>query len=221
MNNQEIALAFLKELKENNHKEWMDANRDKYLHAKKCWLEVVQRILDLLNKHEHNLYSHLEPKDCISRITNNRMYRPEMPIYKDYLTFSVMDKSDIFSPMHLSVGVENSFVGCGYHNPDNQTLKNIRDAIDYEGQVLKDIVENSHFKHFYGGLSNYKERLKTSPKGYAKDHPYVEYLRYKEFTVTKKLTHDEIISNDFFKIIEQAYLISKPFRDFLKKANSI
>ncbi len=94
-----------------------------------------------------------------------------------------MDKSDIFSPLHVSVGASGSFVGCGYHNPDKQTLKNIRDAIDYEGEVLKGILEERTFKEFFGGLSNYTETLKTSPKGYAKDHPFVEYLRYKNFTV--------------------------------------
>ncbi len=221
MNHREIVLAFLKELQANNHKEWMDAHRDKYHHAKACWLEVVQQILDILNKHEDNLYHHLEPKNCISRITNNRMYRPDMPIYKDYFTFSVMDKADVFSPMHLSVGAESSFIGCGYHNPDNQTLKNIRDAIDFEGALLQDILESKDFKDFYGGLSTYKQPLKTSPKGYDKDHPYVDYLRHKEFTIMKNLTHREIVGEHFFTIVEQSYVISKSFRDFLRKANSI
>lgn len=132
-----------------------------------------------------------------------------------------MDKTDIFSPLHISVGAENSFVGCGYHSPDKQTLKNIRDAIDYDGQSLKNIFENKKFKSFFGGLSNFTEPLKTSPQGYAKDHPFVEFLRYKNYTVSHNLTKKDIEGDNFLEIIEQSYILSEPFRDYLKKANSI
>ncbi len=221
MNNNEIVLNFLKDLRQNNNKEWMDSNRKRYVHAKKCWLEEVQNILTILRKHDNEYFSRFDPKNCISRITNNRMYNPNLPIYKDFFTFSIMDKTDIFSPLHISVGIENSFVGCGYHNPDKQTLKNIREAIDYDGQSFKEILENSAFKAFFNGLSNFTKSLKTSPRGYAKDHPFVGYLRYKSFVISRDLTQEEIINDEFTNIIEQAYILSEPFRNYLKKANSI
>jgi uncharacterized protein (TIGR02453 family) len=221
MNNNKIVLDFLKDLSQNNSKEWMDDNRAQYMAAKELWLDQVQQILTMLGKYDDAYFSRIDPKSCISRITNNRMYNPNLPIYKDFFTFSIMDKSDIFSPLHISIGGENSFVGCGYHNPDKQTLKNIRDAIDYDGQSLKDILENTSFKEFFGGLSNYTEPLKTSPQGFAKDHPFVEYLRYKNYTAMHSFTQQEIEGDDFLKIVEQAYVLSEPFRVYLKKANSI
>lgn len=220
MNEKKAILEFLEELSLYNTKEWMDANRSKYTHAKAAWLEQIEQILLRLSKHDAQLFGNVEPKNCISRITNNRIFNPNLPIYKTFFTFSVMDKSDIFSPLHLSVGVEGSFVGCGYHSPEKQTLKNIRDAIDYEGQTLHEILENPPFKQFFGGLSNFTEPLKTSPKGYDKDHPYVQYLRHKDFTVARNLSHEEIIGNDFINLIEEAFVLSAPFREFLKKANS-
>ncbi len=221
MKNNTIVLKFLKDLSQNNSKEWMDSNRERYSAAKECWLNEVKELLKMLCKHDKEHFGGFDPKNCISRITNNRMYNPNLPIYKDFFTFSVMDKTDMFSPLHISVGVENSFVGCGYHNPDKQTLKNIRDAIDFDGQTLKDILENNKFKTFFGGLSNFTEPLKTSPQGYAKDHPFVEYLRYKNYTVLHNLTRKEIESDHFLEIIEQSYILTEPFRNYLKKANSI
>ncbi len=221
MKNNKIVLDFLKDLSQNNSKEWMDTNRDRYITAKECWLNQVQEILQMLCKYDNGYFSRFDPKNCISRITNNRMYNPNLPLYKDFFTFSVMDKTDIFSPLHISVGFENSFVGCGYHNPDKQTLKNIRDAIDYDGQQLRSILENKKFKSFFGGLSNFTEPLKTSPRGYAKDHPFVEYLRYKNFTVSHSLTRNDIESDNFLEIVEQSYVLAEPFKNYLKKANSI
>ena len=221
MKNNKIVLDFLKDLSQNNSKEWMDTNRERYITAKECWLNQVQEVLLMLCKYDKDHFSRFDPKNCISRITNNRMYNPNLPLYKDFFTFSVMDKTDIFSPLHISVGAETSFVGCGYHNPDKQTLKNIRDAIDYDGQSLRDILENKKFKSFFGGLSNFTEPLKTSPQGYAKEHPFVEYLRYKNFTVSHSLTTNDIQGDNFLEIIEQSYILSEPFRNYLKKANSI
>lgn len=220
MEEKKAILEFLRELSLNNTKEWMDANRSKYTHAKAYWLELIEQILLRLSKHDAPLFGNVEPKNCISRITNNRIFRPDLPIYKDFFTFSVMDKSDGFSPLHLSVGVGDSFVGCGYHNPEKPTLKNIRDAIDYEGHTLHEILENPSFKHFFGGLSNFTEPLKTSPKGYAKDHPFVEYLRYKNFTVARNLSSEEILGTGFIDLLEEAFILSIPLREFLKKANS-
>lgn len=221
MNNNKIILAFLKDLSDNNSKEWMDENRVRYTDAKALWLEQVQNILTMLSKYDSDYFSLLDPKGCISRITNNRMYNPNLPVYKDFFTFSVMDKADAFSPLHISFGVGHSFVGCGYHNPDKQTLKNIRDGIDYDGQSLRDILENKEFKAFFGGLSNFTKPLKTHPRGYAKDHPFVEYLRHKSYTVMHSLTKQEMEGEDFLEIIEKAYTLAKPFRDYLKQANSV
>jgi uncharacterized protein (DUF2461 family) len=87
--------------------------------------------------------------------------------------------------------------------------------------VLKDILENKKFKSFFGGLSNFIEPLKTSPQGFAKDHPFVEYLRYKNYTVMHILTRKDIETDNFLKIIEECYIVSEPFRNFLRKANSV
>jgi uncharacterized protein (TIGR02453 family) len=221
MNRKKAILNFLKDLSNNNSKEWMDNNREKYLFAKDAWLDEVQQILNALSKFDKNYFSQFRPKDCISRITNNRMFNPKLPIYKDFFTFSIMDKSDVFSPLHISIGVENSFIGCGYHNPDKSTLKNIRDAIDYDGKSLQEILDDKKFKAFYGGLSNFSEPLKTSPKGYEKDHPYVELLRYKNYTVSRDITHKEFLNDNFIELVEQSYQLSAPFREYLKKANTL
>jgi uncharacterized protein (TIGR02453 family) len=221
MNNKKAILEFLKDLSSNNSKEWMDDNRDRYIFAKDAWLGEVQQILTLLQKFDKGYFEQFKPKDCISRITNNRMYNPNLPVYKDFFTFSIMDKTDMFSPLHISIGAENSFIGCGYHNPDKQTLKNIRDAIDYDGKLLQNILEKKKFKEFFGGLSNFIEPLKTSPKGYDKDHPFVEYLRYKNYTVLRNLTHKEFLNDNFINVVEQGFELSTPFRSYLKKANSL
>lgn len=212
---------FLRALSENNHKDWMDVHREAYHEAKAIWLSEIETILKLLGKYDPTIPLRYRPKDTISRINNNRRFQPDKPVYKDYFTFSIMDETDAFSPLYIMIGASGSFIGTGYHQPDNNTLNNIRDAIDYEGQELIDILDHEAFKSFFGGLSDYSGKLKTAPRGFDKDHEFVELLRYKNFVVSRDLTEEEVISREFIDIIEKAYIISEPFRSFLKKANSL
>lgn len=199
----------------------MDENRARYKSAKEIWLSEIEEILNRLSLHDPTYYTNFRPKDTISRINNNRRFNKELPLYKHYFTFSVMDKSDHFSPIHISVGPGSSFVGCGYHNPDKDMLKKIRDAIDYNGEVLLKILQEPGFHNFFGGLSDYAKKLKTSPKGFSNEHPFVELLRYKSFIISKDLSEEEVIGSDFIEIVEKSYVLSKPFREYLKEAGSV
>ncbi len=212
---------FLTDLDHNNSKEWMDENRQRYNQAKNIWLKVAENILFVLGKHNPHLLQEFRPKDTISRITNNRRFQPDKPVYKDYFTFSIMDKPDAFSAIHISVGASGSFIGCGYHRPDRTVLKNIREAIDFEGEKLAGILNQKEFKTFFGGLSDFSGTLKTVPRGYDKNHAYAHYLRYNSYVIMKNLTEEEVISDRFIDTVEKAYVLSKPFSDFLKRANSL
>ncbi len=213
--------SFLRDLQENNHKEWMDANRERYMEAKEIWLHEVEQMLQALRKHDEALISGFKPKDTISRINNNRRFQPDKPLYKDYFTFSIMDRADVYSPIHVSVGASGSFVGCGYHQPDKDTLKNIREAIDFEGDKLRKILDGKEFKAFYGGMSNMARKLRTVPRGYDKAHPHAYLLRFTSYVISKDLSEKEVLSKDFIGTIEKAYVLAKPFREFLRKANSM
>lgn len=221
MQSNQIVLQFLSKLSQNNSKEWMDANRNQYHLAKENWLAQVQELLDMLCQHDPAYFQTYKPKQCISRITNNRMFRPDLPPYKNHFNFSVMDKADGFSPLHISVGGDYSFIGCGYHHPDSDMLKSIRSAIDYNGGQLKAIMEDEDFVRLFGGMSNFSEQLKTSPRGYSKDHEFIDLLRYKSFTIAREISEEEIISDDFTSIVEETYLAAKPFGAYLKEATSV
>ena len=210
---------FLRDLRQNNSKDWMGANRDRYETAKACWLNEIDKILERLAKHDSG-FSQIKPKDAIERINNNLMYHPEKPTYKDHFgcePTSVKNRGAVY----ISVGPSQSFIGGGLHNPEKETLDKVRKAIDYNGQKLKDIIVSKDIQNYFGGLSEDPKKLKTSPKGYNQDHEQIELLRRKNFTVMKQLTEDEVTGDNFIDIVEEAYLKMKPLNDYLTKAMSV
>ena len=207
---------FLRDLQNNNSKDWMDANRDRYETAKACWLNEIDKILERLAKHDSG-FSQLKPKDAIERINNNLMYHPEKSTYKDHFGCepnTVKNQGAVY----ISVGPSNSFIGGGMHNPEKETLDKVRKAIDYDGQILRDIIDSRDIQNYFGGLSNDPKKLKTSPKSYDQNHDHIELLRRKNFTVMKRLTEDDVTGDHFIDLVEEAYLKMKPLNDYLTKA---
>lgn len=206
---------FLIELSDNNSKEWMDENRAYYQDVRDHWLNHVQQLLDRLSKYEPT-YEKLDPRKTIFRINNNRMFHPDKPIYKDNFAFDPSAKGDPSFYVHVSPF--SSFIGGGFYRTPADTLKKVRAAIDYDGEKLKEIVKSPGFQKTFSGLTQDDQMLKTSPKGYTKDHKHIDLLNRKSFTAIKSLSQKEILSSEFHEIVENAFVEMMPFRAYLKKA---
>lgn len=68
------------------------------------------------------------------------------------------------------------------------------------------------------GKEFYAEKLKTVPKGFAKDHPMIELLKYKGFAVAKKIKNTDLTSNDFAKETVKSFRNLYPLNQFLEEA---
>jgi len=209
--------SFLHDLAANNSKDWMDANRKRYHEAKQLWLDEIAIVLERLAQHDPS-YASIDPKKTITRITNNnRRFNPDLPLYHTH--FACAPTFEMSQPtFFMTVGTEESFLGGGTYRPPSKTLKKIREAIDYDGAELRKIVEAKDFQDFYEGIAADEQKLKTSPRGYADDHPQVELLRYKSFTTQRPFTEAEFVRDDFVDLAERAYLAIRPFNEYLRRA---
>ncbi|GAB5476149.1 MAG: DUF2461 domain-containing protein [Maribacter sp.] len=220
MMHKEYIFRFLRDLSDNNSKDWMDDNRERYHMAKARWIEEVDLILKRLSKHDP-YFEQFKPKDTLMRINNNRQFHPDKPIYKDYFSCSPSTKAEPFAKIYISTGISWSFLGGGLWRPDTKILKQVRDAIDYDGDELVEIINTKEFKDFYGGLAYDDQKLKTSPREYANDHKHIDLLRYKNITAQAELTQKIVVSDGFVDYVEEGYLALQPLNDFLKKAISV
>ncbi len=211
---------FLRDLKNNNSKEWMDAHKDRYLNAKDRWMEEVALILERLTKH-NPFFAQFEAKHTVMRINNNRMFHPDKPIYKDHFAFSPSLKTHPIAHIHITAGLSWSFLGGGLWAPEKSVLKQVREAIDYDGEALLKIIGQKEFQKIFGGIAEDPKRLKSAPKGYSRDHRHIDLLRYNNLTAQVPLTEEMVISDHFVDFVEEAYLVLQPLNDYLEKALSV
>ena len=85
---------------------------------------------------------------------------------------------------YVSFSADGLSVGSGLYMPDAPALARYRAAVDAEksGGELVGIVDALH-KGGYDTMAH--DVLKTAPKGYPKDHPRIELLRYKGIAMMK------------------------------------
>ncbi|MBS3737468.1 DUF2461 domain-containing protein [Mesohalobacter halotolerans] len=209
---------FLEELQKNNHKDWMDAHRVRYHNIRDDYLKWLMQLDVELSEIDSDYYP-TPKKKILNRINNNLLYHPNKPVYKDHFGAG-LDKRPNTSDFYIHIGINESFLGGGFYTPKSPTLKSIREAIDYNGEVLKAILNKPSFKNTFGEMMD-DDMLKTSPKGYTQDHEHIDLLRYKSFAVTYDLTQSDVLNKDFKNKIKKVYLEMLPFRRYLNKAVSV
>lgn len=209
---------FLKDLQKNNHKEWMDEHRKRYHEIRDAYLKWLMQLDVELSEIDPDYYP-TPKKKILNRINNNLLYHPNKPVYKDNFGAG-LDKRPNTSDFYIHIGINESFLAGGFYKPKPNTLKSIRDAIDYDGENLKAILEKPSFKSCFGGLME-DEKLKTSPKGFSKDHEHIDLLRNKSFAVMHELSKEDILNDNFKHHIKKVYLEMLPFRRYLNKAVSV
>lgn len=217
MSNNAYIFRFLRDLRNNNSKEWMDENRGKYEQAKEYWIAQCQEILNALSDIDSD-FGNVTPKKTIGKINNNLLYHPDKPTYKDYFSCEPSKHLDKKASFYIHMGPGQSFIAGGFYRPDKEKLDKIRKAIDSSGSKLERILNSEEFKKFYGTLDRQDDKLKTSPQGYSSDHKYINLLNFKSFTVRHDLTNDQVTGDNYVSIIEEGYKKIQPFLHFLSEA---
>ncbi len=210
-------LDFLSALAQNNHKDWMDANKKWYLETKERFLEDVAVILKELTEIEPEL-SAFKPKDCVFRQNRDVRFSANKDPYKTNFGayFSPGGKKSPGPGYYMQVQPGNSFLAGGIWMPEADTLKKIRKEIDYSGAELERIEQNPDFKKLFNQIEG--EKLKTSPRDYEADHPYIEYLKLKSFTVSHPFSDKAVESGAFVTFALNGFKRMKSFNDFLRQA---
>lgn len=211
-------LKFLKTLSKNNDRVWFEKNKGDYLQAKEEFELFVEKVLKELIKFNPSLAG-LNPKKLPFRIYRDVRFSKDKSPYKINMGagFSPNGKLVQEPGYYLHIQPGGSFVAGGIYMPDPANLSKIRQEIDYNGEKLEKIMKDKKFKKWFKSFSDF-DKLKTVPKGYAKDHPRLDWLKHKTFIVSHAFTDAEVKNKNFLKKITEASTTMKPLIEYLKEA---
>ena len=207
---------FLERLQANNKKEWMDVHRKEYQQLRKWfvnWLDAMNERLATIDPN----YTDTPGKKGINRINNNLMFHPDRPVYKDHFSGG-LDQLSKQGDFYVHFGVSESLIFSGYYRPGSEILGKIREAIDYNGDELKEIISAPAFQSLFGGLWAPDDKLTNAPKGYDGDHPHIDLLKLRNFGIEYSLTRKQVSDPGFEELVAEVYLAALPFRRYLLQA---
>jgi len=215
---EQTTIRFLADLGRHNDRLWFADNRSRYEAARDNFTRFVQAVIDEIVTFEP-IYRGLEAKSCIFRINRDTRFSHDKSVYKtNFGAFMVRGgkkNGDKFPGYYLHIEPGQSFVAGGAYIPPAPWLGSIRESISENGDRLKKIINSREYKSFFDGLEG--EKLKLPPRGFAKDHPYIELIKMKSFLAERQFTDGEATSPEFFSTVTGAFRAMKPLNDFLTR----
>jgi uncharacterized protein (TIGR02453 family) len=201
-------LQFLNQIKLNNNKPWFEKNRPLYEKARAEYLGFVTRLLEGIRKIE--AIPEKEPAKYIQRIYRDIRFSKDKTPYKSHFS-SIIDRGseNRKCAVYLQIQPGRSMIAGGVWDPLPETLKMIRQEIDYNGAGLKKIINSKEFIKHFAKISGAK--LSRPPKGYEADNPNVEILKFKQLYVQEIFNDELVMSKQLIPEIIKSYKAAMPF----------
>jgi len=214
-------LPFLKNLKENNSREWFDVNKPTYQKAKEEFVLFTQQVIQECVKFDPLLIG-TDAAKSIFRINRDVRFSKDKSPYKTNFGASINPggKKSMIPGYYIHIEPGKSFLAAGCYMPEANFLSAIRQEIDYNFDEFTTIVKNKKFIAEFGKLSE-EDALKKIPKGYEKENPAADFLKMKHFIALKDISDHEIVKPDFHKSIAKTFAASLDLNKFLRRVKEV
>lgn len=206
---------FLSDLKKNNNRDWFNAHKNEYLKQHQQIIEFANAVLSETNKHD-NIETPTGKKSLFRIYRDVRFGKDKSPYKTHWAGGLKRATKQLRGGYYFHIEEGNTMVGGGFWAPNKDDLLRFREDIAMDATPLRKIINSKSFKDTFGTLDG--EQLKTCPKGFDKEHPDVDLLRYKQYIISKKFTDEEALSPDFAKQVSDTFKKMRPFFDYMSES---
>jgi uncharacterized protein (TIGR02453 family) len=210
---------FLRDLKENNDRDWFAENKHRYEDDLKA---PALRLIEDFGQRLPDLSPHFKatPRSLFRIYRDVRFSKDKSP-YKTAvgIQFRHEQAKDAYAPgfyFHIAPG--EVFAALGVWHPPSKALRAIRDSIVDHPDAW---TAASGDERFSGTFALEGESLKRAPKGFDPEHPLIEDLRRKDFIGVASLTQAFATSKELPDALTELYGDGMPLMRFLCDALSV
>lgn len=213
----EKVLEFLTDLSANNNREWYNANKKRYEESREKILFLTDVVINEIRKFDSEIPA-LSPKDCVFRIFRDvRFSNDKRPYKTNFGAFIAKGgRKSMHAGYYFHIDPTGSFAGGGVYMPPAEPLKAIRNYMAENGGEFMEIINNKNFRKIYPIM--FDDKLKTVPKGFPKDHEFIDLIKYKSFVFSSEISKTEIASDNLIHKIVDSFRELYPVNRFLNDA---
>jgi uncharacterized protein (TIGR02453 family) len=206
-------LAFFRSLRRNNRREWFQPRKAVFEETLK---QPMRTLVSEVNARMRRFApQHVtEPEKAIYRIYRDTRFSPDKTPYKDHIAAS-------FPPRGVKEGAGYYFavsdrevaIGGGIYMPQPATLLTLRHHIAEHSAEFRKLIKSRTLLSLYGPMQG--EQLSRVPKGFPKDHPAADLLRYKRLIFYVELEPDLATTAALLPEIVKHFKALAAFLEFL------
>jgi len=204
--------TFLKQVKKNNNRNWFNANKDTYIEQNQAVIGFADALIARMNKHDK--IETPSGKKAVFRIYRDVRFSKDKAPYKTHFGMHMSRATKLLRGgyyFHIEPG--KCFVGGGFWDPNPEDLKHIREQIAIDPKPLRNILKSKSFKKNFDKLNG--DKLVNVPRGFEKDHPAADLLRYKQFLVSREIPDKVLLSPKGLEEVVSSFRAMRPFFDYM------
>lgn len=216
----QATFGFLRELAANNNRDWFSDNKDRYEELVRT--PALTFIEDMAGKlsaiSPHFLAVPKKMGGSLMRVHRDTRFGKDKRPYKTNVGIQFRHETgkDVHAPgFYLHIEAGGFFVGVGIWRPDALALGKIRDSIVENEKGWLGVKEDKKFNKKFR-LEG--DQLVNAPRGYAKEHLFLDDLKRKDFIAIAKLNEEEVTDNKLLTKVVSDFSAADSLMQFLCKA---
>lgn len=217
--NQEFIQFFI-DLAPNNHKDWFDENRKRYIkNVKDPMSRFVEHMIEILAAEDPRMKG-VQAKDCIFRINRDIRFSKDKTPYKlnTSAAISPLGRKDHRYPgLYFEVGPGRLAIAGGAYSMDKDALYQLRThMVNHVSQWQKAAKDKGFLECYPDGLQG-DENKRLPPEFNAKGE-ILPLLFKKQLYFWKEFDSDVILQEDLDQILVDHFKAAAPIRNLLVEA---
>ena len=209
-------INFLRQLAENNNREWFEQHRDWYKEVKKSMDGVAEQFIAAVESFDPSVAG-VRVKDATYRIYRDVRFSKDKSPYKTWFGVYVCPrgKKSGYSGyyMHIEPAENTYFICTGAYCPTPGEIKSVREEIMTEGEAFVETIEAAK-----GFEVDWSSALKRMPQGWSAEDEYSDYYRLRNFLLVKLVDKDYFLRPDAIQQAAKDMQYTRPFNDTLNRA---
>ncbi len=211
-------ILFLKELNNNNNREWFAENKKRYEQSVKTPFEnFIQDMIFRIQEDDENLM--ITPKEAIFRIYRDIRFSKDKTPYKTHVSAVIVNggRKNYTDPgIYLELNSKVLRFYGGIYQMTKEQLQNVRNYIVSNLNEFASLQKDKKFKKYFGGILG--EKNKRIPKEFTDIVEIEPLIANKQFYYFSEMEINKILSNSLTKDLMKIYSAVKPMNRFLKQA---
>ncbi|MEQ8358264.1 MAG: DUF2461 domain-containing protein [Cytophagales bacterium] len=203
-------IQFLKALEANNNREWFNDNKSIFQEAEKEFKDLVFEIQEGLS-----LIDNIDTESTkVFRIYRDVRFSNDKTPYHIHRSVSFKRATaKLRGGYYLKIKKGESAMAGGFFGPSPADILHIRKQIQQDPSELREILNSKQITDYFGGLSG--EKVKSAPRGFSKDDPAIDLLKYKSLLLAKSFSDAEVLSSDFSQKVVNGFVQMRPFFNYM------